>query len=267
MSTLPISLRVLAHACTALILAFLVMPILALLPASLNKASFITLPPHELSFRWYEAFFADPQWRAALGNSLKIAVAATLFAVGLGTLAGLGLRRAPARARMAMLALFATPMIVPSIVSAVSIYRTALDVGLNGTFVGLSLSHAALALPFVLVNVEISLRSLDDHWLKAALGLGANHWTVFRTIILPHISPGLVGGAVFAFITSFDEIVMTIFMANVQTTTLPVKLWQSIRLEFTPVVAVAAVVVITLGLMLFLCVNLVSSRAARSLAS
>jgi putative spermidine/putrescine transport system permease protein len=109
------------------------------------------------------------------------------------------------------------------------------------------LGHVVLALPFVLINVGISLRSVDRFWLRAAAGLGASQWTIFRTIILPHILPGLFGGAVFAFITSFDEVVMTIFMAGPRTTTLPVKLWETIRLEFTPVMAVAATLVVLLG--------------------
>jgi putative spermidine/putrescine transport system permease protein len=266
MRGLPIGLRVLAHASAGVVLAFLMLPILAVLPASLNDASFISLPPEAVSLRWYRVFFADPEWRAALVTSVEMAVVVTIVSLVLGTTVALGLERLPDRLRTAITGLFLAPLIVPSIVSAVAIYRSALDVGLSGTFVGLSLGHVVLALPFVLINVGISLRSVDRFWLRAAAGLGANQWTVFRTIVLPHIVPGLFGGAVFAFITSFDEVVMTIFMAGPRTTTLPVKLWETIRLEFTPVVAVAATLVVLLGFILLVC-GQVSSRRRNGAAA
>jgi putative spermidine/putrescine transport system permease protein len=151
-------------------------------------------------------------------------------------------------------------MIVPVIVSAVAIYRTALDIGLNGTRIGMALSHAALALPFVVINIGISLRGVDSRWLQAAAGLGATPWTIFRTITLPNIVPGLVGGGVFAFITSFDEVVIAVFMAGYGAKTLPVKIWESIRLEFTPVVAVAATLMILLAGILFILARVIGAK-------
>jgi putative spermidine/putrescine transport system permease protein len=155
-------------------------------------------------------------------------------------------------------------MIVPVIVTAVALYRSALDVGLSGTIFGMALGHTILALPFVIINVGIALRAVDDNWLRAAEGLGAGPWTVFRTVTLPNITPGIVGGAIFSFITSFDEVIVSVFLAGYANKTLPVKIWEAIRLEFTPVIAVAATVMIILAILFFAIAQLVSPRTEKS---
>jgi putative spermidine/putrescine transport system permease protein len=251
MAGLPTPWRWSATISANLVVAFLVLPILAVIPTSFNQASFISLPPTAWSWRWYGSFFADPEWRSSLWVSLQVASLATVAAIALGLPAALGLQRAAPGLRPVLTGLFLAPMIVPVIVSAVSIYRTALDVGLNGTRIGMALSHAALALPFVIINIGVSLRNVDQRWLQAASGLGATPWTVFRTVTLPNILPGLVGGGVFAFVTSFDEVVIAVFMSGYGAKTLPVKIWESIRLEFTPVVAVAATFMILLAAVAF----------------
>jgi len=154
-------------------------------------------------------------------------------------------------------------MIVPVIVTAVAVYRSALDVGLSGTALGLGLSHAMLAFPFVVINVGIALRAVDENWLRAAAGLGAGPWRIFRTVTLPNITPGLVGGGVFAFISSFDEVVVAVFMAGYSNKTLPVKMWEAIRIEFTPVVAVAATLMILLAIVLFGVAQALTKKAER----
>lgn len=263
MSRLPFPLRVLAHGSAGLVLAFLVLPILAVLPVSFNKASFIALPPNAYSMRWYEAFFQDREWQSALLNSVQVALIATVFALVLGTLAALGLRRIKGRWQRFITGLFLAPMIVPVIVTAVAVYRSALDVGLSGTPLGLGLSHAMLAFPFVVINVGIALRAVDESWLRAASGLGASPWRIFRTVTLPNIMPGMVGGGVFAFITSFDEVVVAVFMAGYSNKTLPVKMWEAIRIEFTPVVAVAATLMILLAILLFGVAQALTKKAER----
>lgn len=251
MTRLPLWLTVLAFAGANLVIAFLVLPIFAVVPASFNQSSFIALPPHELSVRWYVSFFEDAGWRSSLWVSVRAALLTMVFTLAIGIPAAMGLQRLPARARAALTGLILAPIIVPVIVIAIAIYRTALDVGLNGTVTGLVLSHATLALPFVVINVGISLHAIDDRWLKAAAGLGATPWTVFRTITLPNILPGVVGGAVFAFVTSFDEAIISVFMSGYAAKTLPVKIWETIRVEFTPTVAVAATLMIVLAAALF----------------
>jgi len=246
-----ISARVALHSLVALFLAFMVMPILAVVPTAFSDASFLRLPPQGYSTRWFIAFFEDAQWRTSLVTSLRIAVLATILSVGMGTLAALGMARLPPRLRVGLKAVFIAPMILPVIVTAVSLYFMALQVGLQGTETAMVLGHSLLCIPFVLINVEIALRAVDPTWLHAAAGLGAPDAAVFRTVVLPNILPGIMGGAVFSFITSFDEVIVSIFLAGYSTKTLPVKMWEEIRLEFTPVVAVGAVLLIALTLVLF----------------
>jgi putative spermidine/putrescine transport system permease protein len=260
MSHVSIATRIALHAVPALVIAFLMLPILAVVPASFSDARFIRLPPRMLSLRWYGDFLADPAWRAALLTSVTVAVSVTAVSVALGTAAALGLRRLPDRARTPLRALFLAPLVVPVIVTAIALYRSALDLQLNSTLIGLVLSHAVLALPFVVINVEIALRAVDEDWLKAASGLGADSWTAFRTVTLPMIMPGVLGGAIFSFVTSFDEFTVSLFMTGPQTKTLPIMIWEFIRFEFTPVVAVAATCMIALAFLLFALGSALSRR-------
>jgi len=264
MTRLPAWLTLATFAGANLVIAFLVLPILAVVPASFNQSSFIALPPHELSMRWYVAFVEDAGWRSSLGVSVRAALLTTLFTLAVGIPAAMGLQRIGGAARTVLTAFFLAPIIVPVIVIAIAVYRTALDVGLNGTLAGLVLSHSALALPFVVINVGISLQAIDDRWLQAAAGLGATPWTVFRTITLPNILPGVVGGAVFAFVTSFDEAIVSVFMSGYAAKTLPVKIWETIRVEFTPAVAVAATLMIALAAVLFVLARWVGPSAGEA---
>lgn len=256
MTRLPIALRLLAYASANLVLAFLVMPILAVFPASFNRGSFIRLPPDRYSTRWYQAFLDDPEWMTTLLTSLKVAVLATVIAVVIGTLAAIGLESLQRRWRLLLTGLLLAPMIVPVIVTAVALYRTAIEFKLNGTLGAMAMSHALLALPIVVINVGISLRALDPAWLRAAAGLGAGPLRIFFTVMLPNIVPGMIGGIVFAFLSSFDEVVVASFISGLQNKTLPVKMWEAIRLEFTPIVAVAAIFMITVAIVLFLAARL-----------
>lgn len=254
--------RVALYSVVALFLAFLVVPILAVMPTAFSDASYLRLPPQDYSTRWFVAFFEDTQWRTSLATSLRIAVLATILSVGMGTLAAIGMARLPPRWRAGLRAIFIAPMILPVIVTAVSLYFAALQVGMQGSELAMVLGHSLLCIPFVVINVEIALRSVDPTWLHAASGLGASDATVFRTVILPNILPGIMGGAVFSFITSFDEVIVSIFLAGYSTKTLPVKMWEEIRLEFTPVVAVGATLLIGLTLVMFGLDRLSRLRAA-----
>lgn len=250
-----LSARAVSHLVAALVLAFLVLPILAVIPASFNDASFIRLPPDRLSLRWYDAFFADPSWLRALGTSLKVALIATALSVLIGTLAALGLERTSPRLRAFIVGLVLSPLIVPVIMTAIALYYVSQRLGLHGTVLGLALGHTLLCLPFVVINVGVSLKGLDPSLLRAAEGLGAPPWHLFRTITLPFILPGLLAGAAFAFITSFDEVVLSIFLAGLQAKTLPVQMWEAMRVELTPVTAVASTLLMLLTLVAFAAVQ------------
>ena len=260
MTRLPLAWRVLSYASANLVLAFLVLPIFAVVPASFNRSSFIRLPPERYAMRWYDAFLADPEWMSTLLTSLKVGVLATIVAVLLGTMAAIALQSLPPRRRAALLALLLAPMIVPVIVTAVALYWMAIELHVSGTLATLVASQALLGLPVVVLNVGISLRTLDPSWLRAAAGLGAGPLRIFRTVMLPNIVPGLIGGTVFAFLSSFDEVIVASFIAGLQNKTLPVKMWEVIRVEFTPIVAVASVFMIAVALVLFAAARIAGTR-------
>ncbi len=256
MTATPPFARIAINMLGSAVLALLVLPVLAVVPASFNHATFIRLPPDRVSLRWYDNFLADPEWLGALTASLNVALLAMLIAVIAGTLAAIALERLPPRWRAPLVGLVLSPLIVPVIMLAIALYYVARHTGLHGTVLGLALGHAVLCLPFVVINVGVSLKGIDPNLLRAAEGLGAGPWHGFRTVTLPLIIPGLAGGAVFAFVTSFDEVVLSIFLAGIQAKTLPVKMWEIIRVEFTPVAAVASTVLLALTLVAFALVQL-----------
>lgn len=244
----------------SVVLAFLVLPIFAVVPASFNRGSFIRLPPSAWSWRWYEAFLSDPAWWRAFLTSIEVALIATALAVALGTLSALGMERVGVRSRALLMGLLLSPLIVPVIMTGIALYYVVRPLGLHGTVLGLAVGHTLLALPFVVVNVGLSLRSIDPNCMRAAEGLGAAPGYAFRTVTLPLILPGLAGGAAFAFVTSFDEVVISIFLAGAQAKTLPVMMWEAIRVEFTPVTAVASTILIAVTAVLFVAVRAIAAR-------
>lgn len=253
--------RLALNAFVALMAAFLVLPIVAVVPAAFSAQSFIRLPPDAWSLRWWEAFAADQSWRRTLTTSLQVGLLTTFLSTLLGTAAALGMDRAGPRTKLLLGALFLGPVITPVIVLAVALYALARATGLVGSLTGLVLAHTMLALPYVVLNVGVSLGGLDRRLLLAAAGLGAGPWRVFRTVTLPLIAPGVIGGAVFAFVTSFDEVVLSIFLAGPTVKTLPVRIWEEIRVEYTPVVAVAATIMLALALAAAMASRLAVRRA------
>ena len=258
---------IVAQVAGGIVLAFLILPILAVVPASFNELSFIKLPPESYSTRWYHAFFADAGWVHAVLNSAKVAVLATVFSVILGTMTALALDRLAPRWRALMTGLVISPLIVPVIMTSIALYYVSRRVGLYGTIPGLALGHSLLCLPFVVINIGVSLSRLDPNLLRAAAGLGAGPWRAFKTVIFPAILPGLAGGTAFAFVTSFDEVVISIFIAGYGAKTLPVKLWEEIRVEFTPVVAAGATIILLLTVVVFVVTQLIRTSAQRRAAA
>jgi putative spermidine/putrescine transport system permease protein len=256
--------RIALFAFIGLVLAFLVLPALVVVPASFNQATFIRLPPDALSLRWYAAFFRDPEWRSSFLVSVNVAAVATTLSLALGAAAAFGLQRLPPLLYKLLFGLFLAPLIVPAIITAIALYYVARPLGLVGTVSGLALGHALLCIPFVVVNVGVSLRTLEPALLLAAEGLGAGPLRVFRTVTLPAVAPGLVGATVFAFVTSFDEVVLSVFLSGIQGKTMPVKMWETIRVEFTPVTAVAASFLLASTFGVYLLSNLVRRRRAVS---
>jgi putative spermidine/putrescine transport system permease protein len=227
-------------AVAALVLAFLMAPMLAALWLSFSPTELMNFPPKGLSLRWYADFFGNERWVLATRNSLVVATATMVVATLLGTAAALGLHLGAFRGRAVIVALLTLPMVTPFIVTAASMFFAFSLVGLAGTLAGLVLGHTVVAVPFVLVTVLASLATFDNTLLRAAASLGAPPLLALRRVLLPRIWPGVAAGAVFAFATSLDEFVITLFLAGPGQFTLPRQMYANVREYMTPTILAAA---------------------------
>ena len=250
-------------AITALVLGFLILPILVIVPLSFSSGSFLNFPLAGLSLRWYEELLGSERWLSSLRNSVVVACAATLLATVLGTLAALGLQRARFPGRSLLLALVISHMVVPLVIVAVGVYFFYAPLGLTGGLVGLTLAHTALAVPFVVITVSATLQGFDTNLSRAAASLGADPATAFFRITLPIILPGVVSGALFAFVTSFDEVVVALFLTGPQDRTLPRQMFDGIRENISPVIAAAATLLIILSVLLMTVMEALRRRGER----
>lgn len=242
--------RVLLGLFCLLVAVLLLAPTLVVIPMSFNGNKSLAFPPVGFSWQWYDNFFRNPDWTTSFSNSLIIALIVAVVATVVGTLAAFGVSRAAARTGGLLRALLITPMVVPGVVLAIGIYAVYLDTHLVGTVTGFVLAHTMLAIPFVLIAVQASLEVFDRRLETAAASLGAGWLTVFRTVTLPLILPGILSGALFAFITSFDEIIVALFITSPYLKTLPVQIYTSITRDADPTVA-------AVGTLLFLATSLI----------
>lgn len=247
----------------ALVLVFLTAPIFAIVPLSFNATSFLSYPLGGLSLRWYRDLLASPDWLAALRNSLIVAVATTTLATPLGVSAAIGLSRLSGSLRSTTFALLASPMVAPVIVVAVAVYFLYAPLGLVDTFLGLILAHTVLATPFVVVVTHAALQGFDQNLLRAGASLGAAPITVQARVVLPLIAPSIAAGAVFAFMTSFDEIVVTMFLAGPEHRTLPLRMFDGVRDQVSPTVTAVATLLIATSVALLAGVELARRRRER----
>jgi len=267
LSVTPQAWRLGAIAVSAVVFAFLIAPILIIVPLSFSGDPFFSYPIEHWSLRWYAALFGDdPQallWQRAVVNSLSIGLSATLLATILGTLAAIGLWRRRLPFANVMTALMLSPLIVPIVVTAIGMYYFYARLGLIGSYTGIILAHAALGAPFVLITVSATLASFDQTLLKAGAILGAGPVRVFRMIMLPLILPGVVSGAIFAFATSWDEVVIVLFLAGPQQHTIPRRMWSGMRDNLSPTIIAAATLLILLSIALMLTLEWLRRRSER----
>lgn len=242
---------------------FLIAPILAILPLSVNDSEFLTYPLRGFTWRWYDQVFADPKWRLAVSNSFLIGIPATLLATVLGSLAALGLGLADFRGKAAATALLLSPLVMPIVIVAVGLYFFFAPFGLTQSYAGLIVAHAALGAPFVVVTVSAALVSFDRDLARAASGLGAPPVTVFFRIMLPLISPGVAAGALFAFATSFDEVVVVMLLGAPHQRTIPREMFSGLRDSFNPTIAAVAAMLTLIAVLLLLAVELLRVRGER----
>lgn len=253
-------MRALVTGASLLVLVFLAAPALVVIPLSFSASPYLIFPPPGYSMRWYEAVFADDVWRAAAGVSLEVAVLSMGLAILLGTPAAWALVRGRIPGRRILSAYFYVPLLVPSIILAVAMFIVFSKLGLIGSVGALVAAHTALGAPFVVATVSASLQTLDPRIEQAALSLGASWAATFFRVILPNIWPGMLGGGLFAFITSFDEIVIALFIAGPRFT-LPKKMFDNLRTEVDPSIAAVSTLLIALSALVVLVVTLWLGRA------
>ena len=275
----------------ALVFGFLVLPLVVIIPLSFNAEPYFTftsnmlaLRPEGFSLRWYRdiiengmarpdqakwtaAYLLDAwynaNWLQAARNSVFLGLSATLLATAIGTLAALGLSEANFPHRRMIIAVILSPMIVPIVITSAAFYFFFSSVGLSHTYLGIIMAHALLGVPFVVITVLATLSSFDAALTRAAATLGANPFTTFRRVTLPLIMPGVATGALFAFITSFDEVVAVIFLAGPEQRTIPRQMWSGIREQISPTILAVATILIIFSMALLLAVELLRARSQR----
>ena len=245
----------------ALVVFFLVAPLLVILPLAFTSSVFLNYPIPSFSTRWFGELAMSDTWRRSILNSIIIGSGTTVLATVLGTLAALGLRRQP-RFANTIRALFLLPMVVPAVVLGVGMQIFFVRLSLANTYAGVIIAHTVVALPFVLVSVSASLQGVDVRTERAAASLGASPSVVFRRVTLPLSSPGIFSGAVLAFATSLDEVVLTLFVAGPNQRTLARQMFSTIRENISPAIAAAAFVIIV-GTLALIAVSAAVRKAVR----
>jgi putative spermidine/putrescine transport system permease protein len=240
-----------------LVYLFLAAPLVVVVGASLNAGGFLTFPPQGLSLRWYATFLHNAVFLDAIRTSLSIAAISTILSLSIGTAATMFYVRHAGRWRGALRIAMLSPLLLPDILTAIALlfFFYAIGVGARG-MIAIVAGHVLITLPFVFLNVLPSLEALDPAWELAARSLGAGPWTRFRRIVLPLVKPGLIAGALFAFIVSFDTFAISFMLKSVGMTTLPIQLYDYLRMNFTP----EAAAVSTFGIVLTLIVVIVTER-------
>ena len=254
-----------AHVLFGLLMSiFMIAPLLAVVPISFSSGTFLSYPLPGLSLQWYERVFTSGPWMQALSNSLWVGIASTLLATLLGTLAALAFARRNLPAASGMLGLLISPMIFPPVISGLGMYFLFGKLGLTGTLFGLILAHTVLATPFVLISVAASLQGFDMTLLKAAAMSGASPVRAFTGIALPIIAPGVISGALFAFMTSFDEIVVVLFIGGPSQRTLPRQMFDGIRDTIDPSILAMSTLLLLVGVVGLMTTTWLTLRAQRT---
>jgi putative spermidine/putrescine transport system permease protein len=234
------------------VLVFLITPVLIIIPMSFGGSEFLEFPPRSLSLRWYQAFFSNSEWMHAAWNSLRVAFCTMIIACILGISAAIGVTdKGIKRSSNLFSIILLIPMIVPSIIVSVAMYLVYGQWKLVGTFTGLIAAHTCLAIPMVVIIVSASLYSIDTRLYDAARSLGADHFTALRKIVLPLIKPAIFTSMLFAFITSFDESVVAMFITRQSTMTLPKMIFSALKYEVSPAISAISAILIYITLLLF----------------
>lgn len=234
----------------ALIMVFLIAPSLLVIPLSFSADRYLSFPPSAWSFRWYEAYLGAVEWRDATYVSFLVAILTTIVSTVLGTLAAYGLHVARGRFAGLAYAVFLLPLIIPGILTAIAIFLIYAQVGFNNTITGIVLAHSVIAMPLVVITVAAGLKGYDMNQEMAARSLGASRPKAFLTITLPQIRISVFSGALLAFVTSLDEVVISLFIAGGNTATLTKRMFNALRDELDPTIAAISTLLIVLSVLL-----------------
>jgi len=250
------------------VLAFLMIPILVIIPLSFNAEPFfsftegmLAFEPSAYSLKWYEQILSDDKWLLAIKNSFIIGIFATLIATTLGTLAAIGLSNSEMPFQRSIMALLLSPMIVPLIITAAGMFFFYTQFNLVGNYLGVIIAHAALGTPFVIITVNAALAGFDHSLINASLGLGAKPGYTFFKITMPLIRPGVISGALFAFVTSFDEVIVVLFLAGPEQRTIPRQMFSGLREQINPTILAVATLLVILSALLLLTLEYLRSRS------
>ncbi len=248
---------------TGLVAAFLLLPVVFIVLLSFGSSRWLAFPPPSWTLKWYEELFADPAWLEAALTSARIATMAAILAVVIGLLASFALVRGQFRGRNVLRGLLLTPMVLPVVVFAIAIYAFFLRIGLGGTTAGFVIAHTVLALPFAIIPITAALEGFDKSIEDAAIVCGASPFEAKLRVTLPAIKIGIFSAAIFAFLASWDEVVVAIFMASPTLQTLPVKIWGSLRQDLSPVIAAASSLLVLLTLSLMIVTALIRRKLSK----
>jgi putative spermidine/putrescine transport system permease protein len=245
------------------IIVFLVLPTLIVIPLSFSSASYFEFPPQALSLRWYQDFFlTDVTWLSATSMSFRAGALTALLATTLGTAAALGLTRGRFPGKQLLNTFIAMPLVIPTIVVAIAVYGLFSRLQLTGSLIGLVIGHTILGIPYVVILVSATLRGFDESLEMAAMSLGADRLRTFWHVTLPLIQPGVLSGALFAFLISFDELLVAMFLTR-SNITLPIRMWEGLRTELTPTIAAASTMLMTGYVLVMLGAELARRRIER----
>lgn len=245
------------------VLVYLLLPILVIVPLSFSASSFLSYPMPGWSLHWYDNLFTSAEWGRATKNSFIVAPAATVIATVLGTLTAVGLARVQFPGKGLLMSVLIAPMVVPIVVVGVASYLFFAQIGLSDSYTGLILVHAALGAPFVVTTVLATLQGFNHNLVRASLSLGASPLQTFFLVTLPVIAPGVISGALFAFVTSFDEVVVALFLASPEQRTLPKQMFSGIREQISPTITAAATVLIVFSTLLLIGAEMLRRRGER----
>jgi ABC-type spermidine/putrescine transport system permease subunit II len=243
----PPSARRVRHVTVAAVagaaLMFLCLPILVVVPMSFSSARSLRFPPPGLSLRWYHEFFADPEWLAAMTNSVVVATASSALAVVLGVLAAYGLVRGRFAGRASIEAMFMAPLVIPSVILAIALYIAFAQAGLLGTYAGLIVAHTIHGAPYVVLVMSVAIASFDERIEHMARSLGAPERTVLLRVVLPNVLPSIAAAWILTFIVSFDEVILTLFLFG-NKHTIPKQMFVRLELQIDPTITAIATMLI-----------------------